>query len=94
MWDLITDFDVFQRACLDKLREETAEFPEWQDFDDQSSVADGTSTRPMSSVGTPPPQRSGFKLKLNGTRATHSAGGGATSRGGTDSLVQSDDDEE
>jgi len=77
-----------QRACLDKLREETADHPDWQDFDEQS--ADGASTRPMSSVSTPqPPQKSGFKLKLNnGSKAN-----GSSSRQGTDSLAQSDEDE-
>jgi len=71
-----------QRACLDKLREETANFPEWQDFDES---ADGNSTRPISSVGTPqPPQKSGFKLKLGAK--------GVTPRGGTDSLAQSDEE--
>jgi len=43
----------------------------------------------MSSVSTPqPPQKSGFKLKLNGARAN----GGSSSRQGTDSLAQSDED--
>jgi len=51
---------------------------------------DGASTRNISTVGTPqPPPKSGFKLKLNGSR-----GNGQASRGGTESLVQSDDDEE
>ena len=72
---------------MNKLRDETAEHPEWQDFDDQTS-ADGASTRNISTVGTPqPPQRSGFKLKLNGARAN-----GNSSRAGTDSLGQSDDE--
>ena len=75
-----------QNACIQKLREETENYPEWQDWEETS--ADGASTRPISSVGTPqPPQRSGFKLKLNGSRAN-----GNSSRGGTDSLAQSDDD--
>ena len=72
---------------MEKLREETANYPEWQDWDEPAS-ADGGSTRPISSVGTPqPPQRSGFKLKLNGARAN-----GNSSRGGSDSLAQSDDE--
>ena len=70
---------------LERLREETAKYPEWQDYDDSN---DGASTRPISSVGTPqPPQRSGFKLKLNGARAN-----GNSSRAGTDSLGQSDEE--
>ncbi|KAK5120002.1 hypothetical protein LTR85_007078 [Meristemomyces frigidus] len=82
---LYRDANLIERACLDKLREETADHPELQDFDEQS--VDGTSTRPMSSVGTPQPAKSGFKLKLNGARAN-----GNSSRGGTESLAQSDED--
>ena len=82
---------MLQRACIDKLREETAKYPEWQDFDDQTS-GDGASTRPISSAGTPqPPQRSGFKLRLNGARTT-STNGGTASREASGSLAQSDDD--
>lgn len=73
---------------MEKLREETKKHPEWKDFDEETS-GDGASTRPMSSVGTPqPPQRSGFKLKLNGARTN----AGANSREASDSLAQSDDD--
>lgn len=83
---LYNDANLIERACLEKLHEETRAHPEFQDYDDSS--ADGTSTRPMSSVGTPqPPQKSGFKLKLNGTRVTANS-----SRGGTESLAQSDDE--
>ncbi|KAK3715437.1 transcriptional regulator [Vermiconidia calcicola] len=83
---LYNDANLIENALLEKLREETANHPEWQDFDESG---DGASTRPISSVGTPqPPQKSGFKLKLNGARAN-----GTSSRGGTDSLAQSDDDE-
>jgi len=41
-----------QEHCLNKLREETEAHPELQDFDD-GSMADGNSTAPISSVGTP-----------------------------------------
>jgi len=75
---------ILQEALVSKLREETANFPEWQDFDDASSTADGASTRPMSSVGTPQPPKSGIKLKLNGRPSA--------SRQGTASVVQSDDE--
>ncbi|KAF2484630.1 chromatin remodeling complex SWI/SNF component SWI2 [Neohortaea acidophila] len=86
---LYNDANLIERACVDKLREETADHPEWQDFDDQTS-GDGASTRPISSVSTPqPPQRSGFKLKLGGPRGVN----GSTSRGGSDSLAPSDDEE-
>ncbi|EMC97393.1 hypothetical protein BAUCODRAFT_68199 [Baudoinia panamericana UAMH 10762] len=65
---LYNDANMIEDACVNKLRELTADHPDLQDFDDAS--ADGASTRPMSSVGTPQPaQKSGFKLKLNGTRA-------------------------
>jgi ATP-dependent helicase STH1/SNF2 len=74
-----------QDALINKLREETANHPEWQDFDDASSTADGASTRPMSSVGTPQPPKSGIKLKLNNGRPS-------TSRQGTDSVAQSDEE--
>ncbi|KAK4569992.1 transcriptional regulator [Recurvomyces mirabilis] len=83
---LYNDAHMIERACLDKLREETANHPDLQDFDEAS--VDGTSTRPISSVSTPqPPQKSGFKLKLNGRGAN-----GHSSRGGTESLVPSDEE--
>ncbi|KAM3417658.1 Transcription regulatory protein SNF2 [Cercospora zeina] len=82
---LFADANTIERACLEKLREETANFPQWQDFDGDS--ADGGSTRPMSGVSTPQPAKSGIKLKLNGTRAN-----GNSSRGGTESLAQSDEE--
>jgi ATP-dependent helicase STH1/SNF2 len=73
---------------MKKLQEEMANHPGSEDLDVESSVADGTSTRPMSAVGTPQPARSGIKLKLgNGGRAN-----GNSSRGGTESAVQSDSD--
>ncbi|CAK1366197.1 Transcription regulatory protein SNF2 [Cercospora beticola] len=82
---LFADAHTIERACLEKLREETANFPQWQDFDGDS--ADGGSTRPMSGVSTPQPAKSGIKLKLNGARAN-----GNSSRGGTESVAQSDDE--
>lgn len=85
----ITDF-CFQQACFDKLREQTADHPELQDFDEDvsasASISDPTS-RPMSSMGTPQPAKSGIKLKLNGSRSA-----GVHSRQGTDSLAQSDEE--
>lgn len=71
---------------MDKLREEMANHPGSQDLEGDS--ADGNSTRPMSSVGTPQPvPKSGIKLKLgNGS----SRANGNSSRGGTESLAQSD----
>ena len=57
--------DTQQAACLSKLREETAEYPELQDFEDSTS-ADGRSTAAVSSVGTPMANghAGGQKLKL------------------------------
>ncbi|KAM0719229.1 hypothetical protein Q7P37_005134 [Cladosporium fusiforme] len=81
---LYNDANVIEDALVAKLREETAAHPEWQDFDDASSTADGASTRPMSSVGTPQPAKSGIKLKLNGRPSA--------SRQGTDSAAQSDEE--
>lgn len=86
-----------QKACLDKLREETAKYPEWADWDAENSTeaeGGGTSTRPMSSTtGTPaPPARSGFKLKLNGRSAGAAASGGQSSRTGTESQQVSGDE--
>lgn len=77
---------ILQSACMDKLREEMANHPGSQDLEGDS--ADGNSTRPMSSVGTPQPApKSGIKLKLgNGS----SRANGNSSRGGTESLAQSD----
>ncbi|GAB7362068.1 hypothetical protein MBLNU230_g2102t1 [Neophaeotheca triangularis] len=86
---LYQDANLIERSCDDKLREETANHPEWQDFnnDDKSSMAEGGSTRQISAAGTPQPQRSGFKLKLNGARSN------GTPRGGSKSRAASDDEE-
>ncbi|KAF2768718.1 chromatin remodeling complex SWI/SNF component SWI2 [Teratosphaeria nubilosa] len=85
---LYNDANLIERACVDKLKEATSKHPEFADFDGES--ADGNSTRPMSSTGTPQPaQKSGFKLKLgNGRSATN----GNSSRGGTESVAVSDED--
>ena len=56
---------------MKKLTEATAEFPEWQDFDD-ATPADGRSTAAVSNAGTPMSGNTngGTKLKLtfNGNR--------------------------
>lgn len=57
---------------MKKLGEETAKYPEFADWETES-------TRPASSAGTPLPR---VKLSL----------GGRKSRGGTDSLAQSDEE--
>ncbi|KXT15769.1 hypothetical protein AC579_1548 [Pseudocercospora musae] len=81
---LYRDANLIERACDKKITEETADHPRWQNWEDD----DGSSTRPSASgVSTPQPVKSGIKLKLNGSRAN-----GNSSRGGTESLVQSDDE--
>ncbi|KAK3077619.1 hypothetical protein LTS18_009754, partial [Coniosporium uncinatum] len=49
---LFQDANKIEEHCLKKLRDETEPYPELQDFDD-GSMADGNSTAPISSVGTP-----------------------------------------
>ncbi|SMQ53533.1 unnamed protein product [Zymoseptoria tritici ST99CH_3D7] len=84
---LYQDANTIEAACMKKLQEEMANHPGSEDLE-EGSVADGISTRPMSTVGTPQPARSGIKLKLgNGGRAN-----GNSSRGGTESAAQSDSD--
>jgi ATP-dependent helicase STH1/SNF2 len=50
---LYQDANLIEQTCLDKLREATETVPEWQDFDDASSVNGGLSTGMPSAVGTP-----------------------------------------
>ncbi|QIW98608.1 hypothetical protein AMS68_004126 [Peltaster fructicola] len=83
---LYNDANLIEQAAVNKLREQTADHPEWQDFDDVSSNFDAAS-RPISTVGTPQPARSGIKLKLNGAKPN-----GGQSRQDTDSLAQSDEE--
>jgi ATP-dependent helicase STH1/SNF2 len=42
-----------QEYTLRRLREETEDYPDLQDFDEESSVQDGHSTAPISGAGTP-----------------------------------------
>ncbi|KAJ4366825.1 transcriptional regulator [Neocucurbitaria cava] len=49
---LYADANLIEQTALDKMREATAEYPEWQDFDDGVSVNGGLSTM-TSAVGTP-----------------------------------------
>ncbi|KAL8868750.1 MAG: hypothetical protein Q9198_008076, partial [Flavoplaca austrocitrina] len=66
-------------ACLSKLKQETANYPEFQDFEEsRSTPADGRSTAGVSKVGTPMPPGSGapkLKLLFNGTRNGFANGG-------------------
>ncbi|KAF2657427.1 hypothetical protein K491DRAFT_327057 [Lophiostoma macrostomum CBS 122681] len=50
---LYQDANLIEQTCLDKLRAETENHPQLQDFDDASSVNGGMSTAITSAVGTP-----------------------------------------
>jgi len=50
---LVQDANALEEYALRRLREETEHYPELQDYDDDSSVRDGGSTAPVSSMGTP-----------------------------------------
>jgi ATP-dependent helicase STH1/SNF2 len=51
---LFSDANLIEQTALDKLRDETMDYPDWQDYDaEDSSGNNGTSTGPVSSVGTP-----------------------------------------
>ncbi|KAJ4331168.1 transcriptional regulator [Didymella glomerata] len=50
---LYQDANLIEQTAVDKLREATQEFPEWQDFDDAASATGGLSTGVTSAVGTP-----------------------------------------
>lgn len=50
---LYQDANLIEQTCLEKLREGTENHPEWQDFDEGSSVNGGLSTAITSAVGTP-----------------------------------------
>jgi len=50
---LFADANLIEKTALDKLREATADFPEWQDYDDVGSSNGGLSTVMTSAVGTP-----------------------------------------
>ena len=84
---------MFQVACVSKLKQETAKYPEFQDFDDPNSTpADGRSTAAVSSAGTPLAAggsangQQKLKLTFNGN-GNHDV----YTNGGT-SGMQSDDD--
>jgi len=49
---LYADANLIEQTTVDRLRESTAEFPEWQDFDEAGSVNGGPSAL-TSAVGTP-----------------------------------------
>ncbi|KAH7074543.1 SNF2 family N-terminal domain-containing protein [Paraphoma chrysanthemicola] len=49
---LYADANLIEQTAVDKLREATVEFPEWQDFDEAGSVNGGPSAL-TSAVGTP-----------------------------------------
>ncbi|KAL8949070.1 MAG: hypothetical protein Q9222_004795 [Ikaeria aurantiellina] len=83
------DANAIEDACVKKLREESEDHPEIQDFEDSNSTpADGRSTAGVSNVGTPMPSGNGgapkLKLTFNGNRNGFMNGG--------DSGMQSDDE--
>jgi ATP-dependent helicase STH1/SNF2 len=49
---LYQDANLIEQTAVNKLRDATAEFPEWQDFDEAGSVNGGPSAL-TSAVGTP-----------------------------------------
>ena len=52
--DLFRDANFIEEMSVKKLREETEQYPDFQDFDeDDSSAPDGQSTAPVSGTGTP-----------------------------------------
>ena len=70
------------------LKDETEDHPEFADFDEPTSMADGQSTAPLSSVGTPlasAPAPGKLKLTFNNANQNH-VNGGTSGR-------QSDDDD-
>ena len=61
-----------QDTCLRRLREETERHGAFEDWDDATSTADGASTRPISSAGTPLPQPK-INLKLGARKSAAKA---------------------
>ncbi|KAF2490534.1 hypothetical protein BU16DRAFT_470492 [Lophium mytilinum] len=60
---LYKDANLIEQTCIDRLRDETEMHPHLQDFENAgSSMADGRSTAPISSVGTPLASTSGSKF--------------------------------
>ncbi|KAL9612428.1 MAG: hypothetical protein Q9167_002976 [Letrouitia subvulpina] len=85
---LFQDANDIETACVVRLKQETENHPELQDFDDLSSTpADGRSTAAVSSVGTPIASGSAapkLKLTFNGNRDVY--------MNGMDSGMQSEDE--
>ncbi|KAL9127870.1 MAG: hypothetical protein Q9217_003335 [Psora testacea] len=76
---LYQDANDIEAEAVRKLTEDTAEYPEWQDFD-ETTPADGRSTAAVSSAGTPFATGSGnggtkLKLTFNGNREDFANGG-------------------
>ncbi|KAL8772646.1 MAG: hypothetical protein Q9209_002307 [Squamulea sp. 1 TL-2023] len=85
---IFQDANDIEAACLTKLKQETENHPEFQEFEEYNSTpADGRSTAGVSNVGTPMPSGLGapkLKLTFNGHRNGYANGG--------DSGMQSDDE--
>jgi len=73
-----------KETCLEKIKEETDKHPDMQDWEEAESQADGASTRPISSAGTPQPK---INLKFNKTKSVAARTGADT---GSQSQAQSD----
>lgn len=78
---LFQDANDIEAACVTELRKQTEKHPEFADFDDESTAADGQSTTAVSSIGTPLASGPNQKLKLtfsgireNGANGTDDAG--------------------
>lgn len=82
---IFQDANDIETACVNKLKAETANHPEFRDYDDSSSTpADAQSTAGASNRGTPMPAGNAPKLKLTFNRNEMANGG--------DSGMQSDDE--
>ena len=97
---------MVQAECNARLRVELAAHPQLGELDDQnSSTADGRSTAPVSSAGTPLALASsgGSKLRLTFNSGNHGTygnggagdgGGSSNTRGGGQPSDRDDDDDE
>ncbi|KAL8815489.1 MAG: hypothetical protein Q9223_005370 [Gallowayella weberi] len=76
---IFQDANDIEAACVARLKQETEDQPEFQDFEDSNSTpADGRSTAGVSNVGTPMPSGNGvpkLKLTFNGNRNGFANGG-------------------
>ncbi|KAI4177767.1 MAG: hypothetical protein LQ343_000231 [Gyalolechia ehrenbergii] len=82
---IFQDANDIEAACVSKLKAETADHPEFRDYEDPNSTpADGRSTAGVSNRGTPMPAGNAPKLKLTFNRNGVANGG--------ENGMQSDDE--